>query len=53
MFKRLFKLRIDVSRLFHSRIADGKKEFLKKVRFKVKTGYIAWWSCDARAGFLR
>ena len=26
----------------------GKK--LKKVMFKVKTGYIYGWSCDARAG---
>ena len=27
----LFELRIDISRLFHSIITDGKKEFLKKL----------------------
>ena len=34
---RLFELRIHISRLFHSIITDGKKEFLRKM-FKVKTG---------------
>ena len=36
---RLFELHVDISRLFHSIITGGKKEFLKKL-FKVKTGYI-------------
>ena len=31
---RLFELRIDISRLFHSIITDGKKEFLKKICLK-------------------
>ena len=31
---RLFELRIDISRLFHSIITDGKREFLKKLSLK-------------------
>ena len=31
---KLFEFRIDLSRLFHSIITDGKKEFLKKLCLK-------------------
>ena len=45
---RLFELRIDISKLFHSITTDGKKFFLKKLC--KKTGYIVGWSSDAWAG---
>ena len=37
---RLFELRIDISRLFHSINTDGKKEFLKKICLKCKQGIL-------------
>ena len=37
---RLFELCIDISRLFHSIITDGKKEFLKKLHLKWKQGIL-------------
>ena len=49
---RFFELRIDISGLFHSIIFEGKKLF-EKVMFKVKTGYIVGWFCDAQAGLRR
>ena len=49
---RLFELRIDISGMFHSIIIEGKKLF-EKVIFKVKTGYIVGWFCDAQAGLRR
>ena len=44
---RLFELPVDIFRLFCSVIPEIKK--IEKVMFKVKTGYIFEWSCDARA----
>ena len=49
---RLFELRIDISGLFHSIIIEGKKLFEKGL-FKVKTGFIVGWFCDAQAGLRR
>ena len=37
---RLFELCIDISRLFHSIITDGKKEFLQKLCLKWKQGIL-------------
>ena len=37
---RLFELRIDISRMSNSIIAEGGFFFFKKVVFKVKTGHI-------------
>ena len=37
---RLFELCIDISRLFHSIITDGKKDFLKKLCLKWKQGIL-------------
>ena len=38
----LFELRTDISRLFHSIITDGKKEFLKKLCLKWNCWMILW-----------
>ena len=37
---RLFELGIDISRFFHSIIAERKKRIFEKLVFKVKTIYI-------------
>ena len=39
---RLPEFQIDLSRLFHSIVAEGKKKFLKKMCLKRKSGILLW-----------